>query len=213
MFVTTSEKVTKKELLDLSWRIGDAFWVEPFSVWEKGDLYKDCTAQHALDFPDTERRDTYALLQKEGETVIEVNLRGRYYGPKYERGNLPQLIAIAAWLEANILGAKIWYGGDCDNELILWDKDARDVAFAHFVKVGHAPYIQGFDRDEMSWARPVCAFCQKPMTQFGFGHNYAAYTCLGCDAETKTDDGGKTWTTLKTPGGRKTEAGKKHCLD
>lgn len=42
---------------------------------------------------------------------------------------------------------------------------------------------------------PTCALCAVPMTQYGFGYSgYAAYVCYGCGDKTKTQDGGKTFT-------------------
>ncbi|MFQ6309351.1 hypothetical protein [Lysobacter capsici] len=61
-----------------------------------------------------------------GECLLEVQMFGRYYGEGYERGD-PELYAVVAdWLEAQIPGCEIWYGGDSGGVHIEpFDRDRR----------------------------------------------------------------------------------------
>lgn len=47
-----------------------------------------------------------------GEFLLQIRLTGRYYHEDYARGDPVLYAGIAEWLEANIPGCEVWYGGD-----------------------------------------------------------------------------------------------------
>lgn len=122
--------------------------------------------------------------QGPGQAVLLLGLGGRYYGKGYERGNLPQLVAIAEWCERRIPGlVAIWYGGDSLSQ--TFGRAEREELFAHFCEHGHRPYHRYPDPDG-----PICAECDEPGCVFGWGPGRRVFRCLGCDTETvRFDDG------------------------
>lgn len=189
MLVKTSETITDDELRALAVRLkdcfGEAIW-RSFE-WERPGLIRKKPS-------------------KAGETRIEVDLWGRYYGPGYERGNLPEIIMIAEWLEAAISGAKIYYGGDCDMRLTRFGKKQRAALFAHFVANGHTPYHGGFGHGK----GVTCAFCLVPMSEHMWGGGRTGYACHGCDLHVLRDNGtgvvsycDKSWESKELPPSRK----------
>ncbi len=83
----------------------------------------------------------------------DANLFNDYYGPGYERGNLPQIVRCAEWLEAAVPGGRVWYGNDCSDESIQpFGPPERAEAMAYYDRVGHEPYER---RMREAQARPL----------------------------------------------------------
>lgn len=191
MFVRTKAKVTKEDVREFAYRLGEAFGPENFWIWkDEGRI------RHCLEIIKTYHQDGPDIKPARGETFIEVHIASRYYGPGYERGDLPLLVMVAEWLEENIPGSEVWYGGDSSGvEAEKFDKAARRRFLKHFYKHGHSLYRDVFDKikkDELE--NPVCKCCWKKMRRYGWGENYAAYNCDGCGESVVTKDGGKTFT-------------------
>lgn len=174
-----SKPLDEKEILDLSWRISEAFGSYNFLIdrrWKIRaiDLGKDYDREE-LDAPDDKQ-------------ILRVNLAGRFYGDCYERGDICLYISIAEWLELNLPeGSIVHYGGD---ECVLpFDSSQRKAIFEHFSKVGHTPYRRGF-AGELS---RYCEFCEHSMIQTGTGGGFASFYCSGCGYEEVTHDNGVTW--------------------
>ena len=195
MLVRTKTTLTDDELRKLSYRISEAFYRQPFWLARPGEFEWEPTGRHALSrVPDNYEQDGDPIQPVQGETLIEVHLKGRFYGKGYERGDLPTICAIAEWLEANIPESEIWYGGDSSGVTAMpFGPRERKALKAHFHKHGHLPYTSGFDMHGDVEA-PKCDFCHEPMLRFGFGGSYAGFTCVGCGKKMETRDGGKTWT-------------------
>ena len=70
--------------------------------------------------------------------VIHVLLTGRYYGPGYERGDLPVYLALRRWFRSRLPGCEVWYGADEASELL--DDEAEEQLWDHFVRFQHRPY-------------------------------------------------------------------------
>ena len=71
----------------------------------------------------------------------EANLCQPYYGPGYERGDLPLFVRCAEWLESAVPGAKVWYGNDCTDESIRpFGPVERAQLLEYYNRVGHEPY-------------------------------------------------------------------------
>lgn len=190
MFVRTKAKVTKEEVREWAYRLGEAFGPDNFWIWKDKDRIRHC-----LELTGVYHQDGPEIKPEHGEVFIQVHPATRYYGRGYERGNLPFLAAIAEWLEANIPGAEVWYGGDSSGvEAKKFNRAARQKLLQHFYKYGHSPYHR-FDgllsKDGLE--APLCKCCWKKMRQFGWGQNYAAFNCDGCGESTVTKDGGKTF--------------------
>lgn len=145
------------------------------------------------------------VLAEDGEWFLEVNLAGRYYGVGYERGNLPDYVFVAAWIEANIPTAEVWYGGDSSGVCVerFGPRERHDL-MKHFLSEHGKDYYQG----EMSRIEPglklppPCGLCPATgaeFTQCGWGRsgNWARLHCRGCGRYFQTEDRGKTWKVME----------------
>lgn len=147
------------------------------------------------------REDSDSPIKAEGdECLLQLSLFGRYYGPGYERGDILKYCAMAEWLEVNIPGCEVWYGGDsggCCAEP-FHELKRRELRNHLYGKEGRAyfrhenPYIE---RDGMP-RPPACSLCPAGKycgSRHGWGQNYAAFHCPGCGDSVETHDSGKTW--------------------
>lgn len=134
------------------------------------------------------------------EVLLQLNLWGRYYGPGYERGDILTYCAIAEWLEQNIHGCEVWYGGDSGGvELKRFDAEYREELRKHlYSEEGRDYFNYGFGAAN---CRPkACGLCPGGKylgSQYGSGCNYAAFNCAGCGKSVESRDNGKTWTEKK----------------
>lgn len=113
--------------------------------------------------------------------LLEVYLSGRYHGVHYERGHLPDYLAIADWPTANIHGAVIFYGGDSGEGIDRLDNERRVELLAHFHKAGNEPYRH--DTGSPQTITPLCSFCGVPFNRYGWGGrdmDWGKYACHGC---------------------------------
>lgn len=102
----------------------------------------------------------------------------RYYGIGYERGPILTFINIAEWLEACVPELKdIYYGGDSSEHIGLFNKPERDIIKAHFYKVGHLPYRQGFSDEGKVTLCPRCN--EQPIINSWSGGTCGG-SCYGC---------------------------------
>lgn len=188
MFVRTKVKITEEQVRTLAYRMGEAFGHDNLWIFKNPDHGE---SRHCMQIVPEYTQDGPTIQPGKGETFIQVYPCSRYYGEGYERGNLPLLIMIAEWLEANIPGGEVWYGGDSSGvEAKKFDKKAREKLFKFFAKGGHRNYTTFFDKKADG---PLCNMCFVRMDQYGFGQNYASYYCAGCGENTMTRDGGKTF--------------------
>jgi len=126
------------------------------------------------------QQDGEDILPEKGEQFIEVHLAGRYYGPGYERGNLPKYISIANWLEVRIPNSSIFYGGDSSGICAEpFDAKGRAKMWAHFCQYGHRPYTGAFGSFKNEGVT-LCSFCKTPMTDTGGGGGDTYLYCAGC---------------------------------
>lgn len=176
MYVTGFEP-TEKQKAALSFDLAEAFGANWFWIWDAGHVGAK-EDRRALSMHEPDLASEWEQVKSPG---YEVNIASRYYGPGYERGNLPLILAVSRWLRDRIPGCIVWYGGDesvseltPEREQLLWD---------HFVTVGHKPYMSTEPGDE----GPIC--CGHYMTRFGWGGGYAAWRCPGCGMKESHHDG------------------------
>jgi len=206
--------VTDEWLKETSWKLCKAIGAEHFFV-EAGPtprlaIDRTLTRYRDADTPamgSVYQQDGDDVPAENGECLLELSLSGRYYGPGYERGDILAYCAIAEWLEANIEGCEVWYGGDSSGvcaepfpeakrrelKLHLFGKNGRDY-FGHFENSGL--FSDGCKRPE------PCSLC--PRGQYrgirnGFGRNgaYGVFHCAGCGKSVMTEDGGATFKSHK----------------
>jgi hypothetical protein len=138
-----------------------------------------------------------------GECLLQLALWGRYYGPGYERGDILSYCAIAEWLEINIPGCEVWYGGDSSG---VCAEPFHDLKRRELRK--HLFSDHGRDYFNRSWMEttgvrpPSCSLCPGGKycgSAFGSGMagKYSAFHCGGCGKSVETRDGGDTWTEKK----------------
>jgi hypothetical protein len=182
MLATTAKQLSDVDIRNLSYRLCEAFGYQEF--WQ--DVRK---GQFALS---RVIEDSYAYewlpkhVARDSGTIIMVNQSWRYYGPGYERGSLPTIIGVAEWLSRNNLD--VWYGGDSDERVYLFDSVARDKLREHFAKNGGGPYRSGFGSGDY---KLECPYCVNPLRVYIWGPAGArSYSCPGCGYQcTRSSDG------------------------
>lgn len=85
-------------------------------------------------------------------TVIEARPCTPYYGPKYERGDWPELCAIIEFLRKRIPQSKIWYGVGGTDELNHVTPDWLDEMWEYWAYNGCRPYDDKSGRTKR-WTR------------------------------------------------------------
>lgn len=148
-------------------------------------------------------QDGPSIIAREGECLLEVHLWTRFYDVGYERGDLILLCAIAEWIEHNIVGASVWYGGDssgcCAKPFAAMQ---RYLLKRHLFSEKGRDY---FDYDARGFGLmstdgikvPLCDLCKIPLGRYGWGASYAAAKCRGCGLNLETRDSGITWVAKK----------------
>lgn len=163
MVVRTRAEVSERQVIRWAYELAEAFRGAVWTV--RPGTFHDGTSYRCLEIVQRYEQDGPPIEPEPGETLIRVRLRGRYYGPDYERGDLPTLIMVARWLEAKISGAAVWYGGDSSGALAEpFGEEQREELWQHFLEHGHRPYEGHFGRGMNA---PVCDFCLEPMHHFG----------------------------------------------
>jgi len=171
MFFKTRQAMDAPQVRALSVDLCEAFGPGRFWLFEESN-------RHALEPVEVYEQDGPDIEPADGEQFIRVRLATRYYGPDYERGDLPFIIEVAKWIEARIPDAVVYYGGDSSGVCAEpFDTQAREELFTHFAKVGHRPYGGYFDH---TTNRPTCDFCATEMLCTGGGGDREFYFCQGC---------------------------------
>lgn len=147
-------------------------------------------------------QDGDPILAEPGECLLELSIWGRYYGEGYERGDLLTYCAMAEWLEINIPGCTVYYGGDSSGVLAEPFHAQRRMELRRhlYSEAGRAYFnheLPLLDRAGEVTERPApCGMCPGGIyrgSRFGYGQDYASYSCAGCGKSVETRDGGKTW--------------------
>lgn len=197
VYVRTKKKFTDEEILHLAYEIGLAFGADRFFRFE-ADTFGPGHHNISRVAPG-EEPDLKPALAK-GETLLEVHVWTRYYGPGYERGDLPFLIAVGEWLERKIPSGLVLYGGDSGDGVDPFDTAARAKLLDHFAGEDGRAYFTAGNPYMGKTKKPTCALCRVPMAQYGWGGgrgNLAgAFNCGGCGAQMSTKDG-VTFTPIK----------------
>lgn len=191
MFARVKRAVPEAEVADLAYRIAATFGQDQFIIFRPGE-WGYVNGQRAIERVEVYEQDGPDITPEPGETFLRVHLLGRYYGKGYERGHLPTYVCVAMWLEQNIPGCSVWYGGDSSGICAsAFGHAEREALMRHYCDVGHEPYESHFDRGG-EIVNPMCSLCRRPAHRYGYGNSYAAYRCLGCGWDVVTRDGGKT---------------------
>lgn len=154
------------------------------------------------------REDSDKPIKAQGdECLLELSLWGRYYGEGYERGNILIYCAIAEWLEQNIRGCEVWYGGDSSGVCAKPFTDAMRRKLRRHLYSQHGRDY--FNHEGMSGGfpalPPACSMCpggiyRGSQCMWGGGLNNvttAGFYCRGCGKGKETHDGGQTWVARK----------------
>ncbi len=171
MFVRIRHEVSSKELR----RRG----VDHFFIYRPGSEYGPEEGQHCLEFVDEYEQDGPTITPEKGETFVQVHLQTRYYGPGYERGNLPLILNVARFLRVTFAPCEVWYGGDSSGVIAEHLDDALEAQlFAHFAgERGRAYFANSGSRRE----RPRCDFCDVDLAGYGGGSDGGElFYCNGC---------------------------------
>ncbi len=174
MFVRVPRKLTKKEVFAEAVRIASAFASDTFFVRrpEKDKSGRNRGGRHALEIVETYQQDGPDIVPEAGETLVEVHLWTRYYGPGYERGDLVAILAVARWLRGVWPDGVVWYGGDSSGILAAPLDD--DALWAHYMSERGRAYFRGhWDRQTLARS---CDFCKIPLSSV----NATKYYCMAC---------------------------------
>lgn len=190
--------VTDEWLKQTSWLLCQSVGAENFYVDDGTEWGRGRTAvSRSIEYD--ERGD--AIEAKDGECLLRVNLKGRYYGRGYERGDLMVYCLVAEWFERNIPDCEVWYGGDSSGVCVEpWPEVARAELRAHLLSSSGREYFnhRTIGHGSMAKKPPACLICpggEYRGSQYGFGGcgQYAAFSCAGCGKKAQTNDGGSTW--------------------
>lgn len=177
MRFTTKRPLGEAELRKLAWKLAGAFYRdETFWCGQYGE------PEQAISKASESDLECADVPLQDGEHLYTVHLKGRYYGPDYERGNLPEIVAVAEWIEANLPEAALWYGGDSSDKLERFDLATRQQLKLHFWQHGHKPYVSAFGFDK-GMVPPLCKLCREPMIESGGGGGNSFVFCYGCTAK------------------------------
>lgn len=186
MMVGTSQKVSDEELAVLRYDVAEAFRHGFFMSSYNEDVPLGQTRDWAIERAAPE--DFGSECFPKGKHYLKVNLSGRYYGIGYERGDLPTILAVGAWLETRLPGCQVYYGGDASDDLEPLDVGLRSRLWEHFCKVGSKPYRQGWGQPAKT---PDC--CGQPMTVNGGGGSLVFAYCAACGRAAQGYANGEGW--------------------
>jgi len=187
-----NKKLSETDVKRLSYDLCESFGHDGFDIQKEDHDYRK--KHHALEIINEYEQDGEGILPKNDEQLIEVHLKGRYWGPGYERGPLGEYIIYAEWFERRLPNCEILYGGDSSGvEAEPFDKNKRSEYLDHLAEEGNKPYKGALSTLDATETSAFCDFCEHPMVQYGFGQKYAAYSCHGCGDKIETEDDGKTW--------------------
>lgn len=137
------------------------------------------------------------------ECLLRVSLWTRYYGIDYERGDILTICAVAEWLEVNLAGCEVWYGGDSSGICAepFTDSKRRDLR-RHLYGTKGRDYFAAISDHEPFAKPPACGLCPGNRyrgRRYGFGRNntWASFSCAGCGSNVESSDAGQTWTKKK----------------
>lgn len=165
------------------------------AIERTGEIYRDDSDQLPGSVYTQDGDDVAAAP---GECLLELSLMGRYYGEGYERGDLLTYCAIAEWLEINVPGCVVLYGGDSSGVCAEpFDADRRMQLKRHLYSQSGRDYFNRGWMTEQGGPKPkACSRCPGGNycgSQFGTGTSYAAFHCPGCGDSVETRDHGASW--------------------
>lgn len=179
LFVQTPGALDAEQVRRWSFELAEAVGHQHFWLSEKSD-------QHALRIvgEDGYPRRAYGLTGH----LLQVHQLWRYYGPGYERGDFPTILATVTWLQARIPECRVFYGGDSGEHL---DEIDLPQLVTHWVHNGGTPYYGYFGRAR-DLTPPDCPFCRAQMTLGGGGQGDTFWRCNGCGKKALTTAEGQT---------------------
>lgn len=189
--------LTEKQVLDVSVRMCKTIGFGFFFVHKNCDLDISGDGHHALSIIKPHEDEEYesqhlgkccyfqdgdTIVAKPNQQFIRVHMWARYYGPGYERGDALKILATAEFLERNINGSRILYGGDSSGICAEpFDAGARAELRDYFFKYAHRPYRE---RKNPFYANPKpileCKTCETEAIHSGGGRGEEYYYCDGC---------------------------------
>lgn len=199
MFVRVQRKLQPELVRQEAIRIQTAFgpgtfYIERPETTKEGGKKKGSAGHQSLQIVKRWDQDGPSIRPEDGETFVKVYLYGRYYGIDYERGNLPEILAIARWLRLAFAPCSIWYGGDSSGivaeeltdefEMQLWKHFMSNSGRDYFTRTG------GIGVSESSRSTLQCDFCKIPCINSGGGRDVEFWYCRACGGHwnrTKSD--------------------------
>jgi hypothetical protein len=177
MFVRTPTKGLP-DLQRVAWEMCASFGAGHFWIARE-------SGRRALAVLERYEQDGPDIFPAPEETFVNVSLRSRYWGPGYERGDLPLILTLAEWLERKFQKGAVWYGGDSSGVCAApLDSVARAALLDHAASGSHGfLYRLGFSLQRGPGAKgQSCEFCGNvPMAEMRWGQGLVGFICIGCD--------------------------------
>ena len=168
----------------------EAFGPEHFLVLRPDKWHPN--GRRALELiDDLYTQDGPDILPASNERFVLAHLMTRYYGPGYERGDLPFLIALAEWLERKLKPCEVWYGGDSSGVCAEpFGAKERAAMLDHLASANGRDYFR--QTGMLSAGESAeCDFCEAPMNAQLFSNIKTGFECAGCGLRTMVHRDGK----------------------
>jgi hypothetical protein len=181
MLVRTKRAVTPAEVKRIAVQMQIAFGHDGvLTVWSPNAAYVPYKGgRHCLEIIERYEQDGPAIKPRKGETLVEVSLGTRYYGPGYERGDLPGILAVARYLRAAFKPCEVWYGGDssgiCAEHL---NDELESSLWEHFCSQASREYFSSGSKT----SAVRCDFCDIPANNNMWGGGKTGHYCPSCGA-------------------------------
>lgn len=177
MLVRVPRKLRPAEVFREAVRIARAFASDTFFIDRPGKGYgrRKKTGRHALTIETKYEQDGDPIIAEPDETLVEVHLWGRYYGPGYERGDLVTILAVARWLRGVWPDGVVWYGGDSSGIVAEpLDAEAEAALWSHYMSAQGRAYFAG--RWDNTTVMHDCDFCKAALSSV----NATKFYCMSC---------------------------------
>lgn len=104
MFLKVKPPLPEEAVKKISFDMCEAFGNEMFVSWAPGNYPNGSPrdGRRPLEVIPEYNQDGPTITPEDGEQFIEVHMCTRYYGIGYERGSLPDILAVADWLTLKI---------------------------------------------------------------------------------------------------------------
>lgn len=170
MLLRTKHPIADQRVNQLAWELAASFGHQNFYVTPNNTRALYTVPVYYQDGPE--------IIPEPGETLIRVNVVGRWCDIYSLNSKLFYYAAVAQWLERRVPGCEIWYGGDSSGVLAI---PFTPKVRAQCMK--HMPRFHLIMRDPPEPdGQTTCEFCSKNRAKLYLDSKYLIEECLGCQS-------------------------------